>query len=180
LPVASSLTINPDLFTRASMRFEAVPAPSGPKGLGYLSVVVGLAIPMAAAHRAGAEALIDYLTRSDQQAAASASLSFFPVVRGVELTGSDVPAYLAAEAGVSAAYTSRKKTVAALLPVGLGAMSDPYTLAYQDTFTRIILRSEDVPTVLNDEAGKLQALVEAANVGCWPPDPASVGPCRIE
>jgi multiple sugar transport system substrate-binding protein len=63
--------------------------------------------------------------------------------------------------------------------VGLGAQSDQFTLAYQDTFARIILRGEDIQTVLNDEASTLQTLLDAADAGCWPPDPASVGPCRI-
>jgi multiple sugar transport system substrate-binding protein len=160
-------------------RFEAVPAPSGPRGLGYMSVVVGLAIPRAAPNRAGAEALIDYLTSSSQQAAASTSLSFFPVVQDVRLTGSAVPAYLSAEAGVAAAYEASKRAVVAVLPVGLGAQSDQFTLAYQDTFARIILRGEDIQTVLNDEASTLQTLLDAADAGCWPPDAPSVGPCQI-
>ncbi len=161
-------------------QFMTVPAPRGPKGLGYMSVVVGLAIPKTAPNKAGAEALIDYLTRASTQIAAGAAIGFFPVVQGVKLTGSAVPSYLNAEAGVAARYASSKNAVVALLPVGLGNKSDQFTLVYQDTFTRIILRSEDIQTVLNDEASKLQALLTAANAACWPPDPASQGPCQIK
>jgi multiple sugar transport system substrate-binding protein len=161
-------------------QFIAVPAPRGPKGLGYLSAVVGLAIPKTAPNMAGAEALIDFLTRTKNQVSAASAIGFFPAVEGVRMTGSDAPAYLTAEAGVAARYAADKSSVVALLPVGLGSTSDQFTLVYQDTFTRIVLRGEDVQTVLNDEAGKLQALLDAARASCWPPDPPGVGPCWIK
>jgi multiple sugar transport system substrate-binding protein len=169
-----------DALEKLPDQFMTVPAPRGPKGLGYMSVVVGLAIPKTSPNRAGAEALIDYLTRSKTQIAAGAALSFFPVVEGVKLTGSDVPPYLNAEAGVAAKYATAKNSVVALLPVGLGTKSDQFTLAYQDTFTRIILRNEDIQTVLNDESAKLQDLLNAAQAKCWPPDPSSSGTCQIK
>ena len=66
------------------------------------------------------------------------------------------------------------------LPVGLGTTSDQFTLAYQDTFTRIILRDQDIQAVLNDEATRLQNLLNTAKAACWPPDPPSTGPCQIK
>jgi multiple sugar transport system substrate-binding protein len=161
-------------------QFITVPAPKGPKGLGYMSVVVGLAIPKTAPNQAGAEALIDYLTQPKNQIAAGAAIGFFPVVEGVQLSGSGVPPYLNAEAGVAAKYAAAKNAVVALLPVGLGATSDQFTLVYQDTFTRIILRNEDIQTVLNDQGSKLQALLNTAKAACWPPDPTSTGTCQIK
>jgi multiple sugar transport system substrate-binding protein len=167
-------------FQQQPDQFIAVPAPKGPKGLGYMSAVVGLAIPKTAPNKAGAEALIDYLTQSKKQVAAGAAIGFFPAVLGVKMTGSDVPAYLNAEAAVEAKYAANKNAVVALLPVGLGATSDQFTLVYQDTFTRIILRNEDVQTVLGDEASKLQTLLDTAKAPCWPPDPPSTGTCQIK
>src|SRR5499427_5384207 len=164
-----------DALEKLPDQFITVPAPRGPKGLGYMSVVVGLAIPKTAPNVEGAKALIDYLTKSQQQISAGATIGFFPVVEGVKLTGSAVPPYLNAEAGVAAKYAASKNAVVALLPVGLGGKSDQFTLAYQDTFTRIILRNEDIQTVLNDEAGKLQTLLNTAKAACWPPDPPSTG-----
>ena len=169
-----------DALEKLPDQFITVPAPRGPKGLGYMSVVVGLAIPKTAPNVEGAKALIDYLTKSQQQISAGATIGFFPVVEGVKLTGSVVPPYLNAEAGVAAKYAASKNAVVALLPVGLGGKSDQFTLAYQDTFTRIILRNEDIQTVLNEEASKLQTLLTAANASCWPPDPSSQGPCQIK
>ena len=168
-----------DALNKLGDQFTVIPAPSGPKGLGYMSVAVGLAIPKGAPNRAGAEALIDYLTRAKQQAAAGSSLSFFPVIDGVNLTGSDVPSYLSAESAVASKYVANKKSVITLLPVGLGAKGDEFTLTYQDAFTRIILRNEDIQTVLSDDAAKLQQLVTTAKAACWPPDPPSSGPCQI-
>jgi multiple sugar transport system substrate-binding protein len=169
-----------DALEKLPDQFMTVPAPRGPKGLGYMSVVVGLAIPKTAPNKAGAEALIDYLTQSKTQIAAGAALSFFPVVEGVKLNGSQVPPYLNAEAGVAAKYAASKNSVVSLLPVGLGSKGDQFTLVYQDTFTRIILRNEDIQAVLNDEAGKLQDLLNQAQAKCWPPDPASSGTCQIK
>ena len=98
----------------------------------------------------------------------------------MKLTGSSVPQYLNAEANVAAKYASDKNAVVALLPVGLGSTSDQFTLVYQDTFTRIVLRNEDIQSVLDDEATKLQALLTTAKAPCWPPDPPSTATCHIK
>jgi multiple sugar transport system substrate-binding protein len=153
--------------------FIAVPAPSGPKGLGYMSVVVGLAIPKHAPNRKGAEALIDWLTQPKQQAAAAFTLNFSPVVQSVPLAGP-----IAAESAVARRYQTGRGSVETLLPE-LGSQADAFTIVYQDTFTRIVLRDEDIATVLNDEAPRLQRLVDLAKAPCWRPDPRSSGPCQI-
>jgi multiple sugar transport system substrate-binding protein len=70
--------------------------------------------------------------------------------------------------------------VAALLPVGLGTRSDEFNKAYQDSFARILLRNEDIQTVLDDEGAQLQKLLNEQKAACWPPDPASSGPCQIK
>jgi multiple sugar transport system substrate-binding protein len=155
-------------------RFLVVPAPSGPKGLGYMTALVGLAIPKGARNPAGAEALIDWLTRPAQQAAAGTSLSFFPVVQGLSLAGPQ-----AAESRVEDLYRRSTRGVEAMPPAGLGARSDAFTATYQDTFDRIVLRNEDVRTVLDDEAPRLQRLVDDAAAPCWLPDAPSIGACHI-
>jgi multiple sugar transport system substrate-binding protein len=169
-----------DALNNMGDQFQVFPAPSGPKGLGWMSAVIGVGIPKNAPNRAGAEALIDYLTRSQNQVKTGAVLSFFPVLEGVKLSGSGVPAYLAAESVAAEKYNTNKKAVTALLPVGLGAKSDEFNKAYQDSFARILLRNEDIATVLNDEAAQLQKLLNDQKAPCWPPDPASSGPCQIK
>jgi len=153
--------------------FIAVPAPSGPEGLGYMSAVVGLAIPKHAPNRQGAEALIDWLTQPKQQAAAAFTLNFSPVVQGVPLSGPR-----AAESAVAGRYQTGRRSLETLLPA-LGSQADAFTSVYQDTFARIVLHGEDITTVLNDEAMRLQRIVDGAHAHCWSPDPSSQGPCQI-
>jgi multiple sugar transport system substrate-binding protein len=154
--------------------YLAVPAPTGPSGLGYMSAVVGLAIPKHAPNPRGAEALIDWLTRPRQQAAASASLSFSPAVEGVSLSGAP-----SAESRVASIYLSDREGVESVPPAGLGGNADAFTAVYQDTFGRIVLHGEDISTVLNQEAVQLQTLVDGAHARCWLPDPSSRAPCQI-
>jgi multiple sugar transport system substrate-binding protein len=160
-------------------QFIAVPAPSGPKGLGYMSAVAGLAIPKGAPNQRGAEALIDYLTRPENQGKAGAVLSFFPVLSGVTISGSSAPPGLAAEATAASRQTAARNAIPALLPVGLGGHADQFDSVYYDTFLRIALRNEDIQSVLGDEAGKLQQQLDAARAPCWPPDPKSSGTCQV-
>lgn len=154
--------------------FIAVPAPSGPRGQGYMTAEVDLAIPKGAPNQKGAEALIEWLTREPQQAAAAESLSFFPAVEGVQLAGPQEP-----ELAVDNLYRANRAAIETIPAVGLGSGVDAFTAVYQETFTRIVLRHEDIPAVLAAEAPRLQQIVSAANAPCWRPDRRSGGPCRI-
>lgn len=169
-----------DALSKMGSQFEILPAPSGPKGLSYITALAGLAIPKNAANKAGAEALIDYLTRPKQQVSTAASLAFSPVVDGVKLAGPDVPAYLPAQAAVAGKYESNKKSIAAWLEVGLGSQGDTLKLAYQDLFTRIVLRNQDISSALDYEANVVQTALNTAKAPCWPPDPPSTGTCQIK
>ncbi|MDQ6898686.1 MAG: extracellular solute-binding protein [Candidatus Dormibacteraeota bacterium] len=161
-------------------QFQAVPAPSGPKGLGFMSVVAGLAIPVGAPNQKGAEALIDYLTRPDKQKKTTAVVGFFPVLSDVSVSGKDAPPGVGVEAAAAIKQTNAKKALPALLPVGLGAKDGEFSKTYFDTFTRIALHNEDIQTVLSDEAKLLQALLDTAKAHCWPPDPPSTGTCQVK
>jgi multiple sugar transport system substrate-binding protein len=158
-----------------SDRFIAIPAPSGPKGLGYMTAVVGLAIPKGARNPAGAEALIDWLTRPTQQAEASSSLSFFPVVQQApRLAGPQEE-----EHAVDTRYRSATNGIETTLPAGLGVQTDRFTKVYQDTFSRIVVHDEDIQTVLGQERPDLQHIVNEAGAPCWLPDRLGTGPCQI-
>ena len=169
-----------DALDKMGDQFVVAPAPTGPRGQGYMPVINGLAIPKNAPNKAGAEALIDWLTRPKQQAATGASLSFFPAVQGVNLAGSDATPSLAAESTVNSKYLANKKAVPALLEVGLGSQGDAFKLAYQDVFNRIILRNQDIASSLDYDAGQIQQALNTAKAACWPPDPPSTGPCQIK
>ncbi|MCA1553656.1 MAG: extracellular solute-binding protein, partial [Chloroflexi bacterium] len=106
-----------DALTASPNDYVAFPAPAGPKGRTYMPVVLGLAIPKGAPHRAAAEQLIDYLTQPKTQGLLAQKLSFFPVVAGASAT--DVPPGIKLESDAVAKYAG-KDAFPALLPVGLG------------------------------------------------------------
>ncbi len=158
--------------------FVAFPAPAGPKGRGFMPVIVGAAIPTTAPNRAGAEALIEYLTAPETQIAILREIGFFPV------TNVDFPGYVSVgirlEGEAVTKQAAAPDALPALLPVGLGARGGEFNKIYRDTFTRIVLNGEDIRTVLDEEAALLQEILDDTGAPCWPPDPPSDGPCQVK
>jgi multiple sugar transport system substrate-binding protein len=167
-----------DAATQMPDNIMLVPAPAGPKGRGFMPVITGLGIPKNAPDRASSEKLIDYLTQPQQQIKTLTQLAFFPAT-GAQIPG-DLPPGVKLEADAVAKQSDAKDALPALLPVGLGTHSNEFNNVYIDTFTRIVINNEDIQTVLNDEAAKLQDLINQANAPCWAPDPPSNGPCKIK
>jgi multiple sugar transport system substrate-binding protein len=167
-----------DAFNQKPDDFVAFPAPSGPAGLGFMPVVVGLGIPSDAPHPDAAKDLIDFLTRPDVQAAVLKDLGFFPVVSGVDFSG--LPAGVAIEAAAVTAQSGAANALPALLPVGLGERGGEINQIFRNAFDRVVLNGEDIQTVLNEEAANLQALMNETGAPCWAPDPASTGPCQVK
>ncbi|MDP2855790.1 MAG: ABC transporter substrate-binding protein [bacterium] len=158
--------------------FVAAPAPAGPKGRYYMSVLAGLGIMKGTTNRAGAEALIEYLTRPGVQASYLRELSFYPVLESALPT--DLPAYVRLEADGVVKQSKAPDAKVALLPIGLGAKGGDFNKIQQDTLTRIVLKGEDIKTVLNDQANQLNALMTSLNAPCWSPDPPSTGACQAK
>ncbi len=158
--------------------FVAFPAPAGPKGRGWMPVLVGLGIPKGAPDVAGAKALIDHLTRADIQITTAKVAGFFPV------TSAPLPTDL--DAGNKAAVAAIQKTgaaidgIAALLPVGLGAKSGEFDKAFLDTFQLIVLRGQPVKAVLEKQGATVQRLMTETAAPCWKPDAASTGACQVK
>jgi multiple sugar transport system substrate-binding protein len=167
-----------DALTKQPDDFVAFPAPAGPKGRGWMPVLVGLGIPQGAPDVAGAKALIGHLTSPAIQIATAKSAGFFPV------TAAPLPADLAP--GTKAAVAAIQKTgsakdgIAALLPVGLGAKSGEFDKTFLDTFQLIVLRGQPVHAVLEKQGATIQRLMTEANAPCWHPDPASTGACMVK
>jgi len=158
--------------------FVALPAPSGPKGKGFMPVVVGLAMPVTAPNQEGGEALIEYLTRPEVQITTLREVGFFPMIKV------DYPGYVAKGIRLQGEAVSKQAAAAdaipAMLPVGLGPRSGEINKIFRDAFTRIVIDGEDIKTVLEEETVKLQALMDETGAPCWPPDPPSVGPCKVK
>jgi multiple sugar transport system substrate-binding protein len=166
-----------DAFNTEPDNFVGFPAPAGPAGRGFMPVVAGLGIPQNVRNQAGAEALIEYLTRPEVQGRVLRDLAFFPVVGGVDMT--DLPRGVAIEAEAVEAQANAPDAIAALLPVGLGARGGEINQIFRNAFDRVVLNNEDPATVLQEEGDNLQALMDETGAACWPPDPPSVGPCPV-
>ncbi len=158
--------------------FVMVPAPAGPKGRGFMPVLAGLAIPKGAPNRAGAEQLIDYLTQPKQQAATAANLAFFPVTSAAVPT--ELNPGIKLESDAVQKQAAAKDALVSLLPIGLGAKGGDFNTVYLDTFQRIVIKGEDVQTVLDAQGKTLQGIMDETKAGCWAPDPPSDGPCKVK
>ncbi|MDQ3097409.1 MAG: ABC transporter substrate-binding protein [Chloroflexota bacterium] len=158
-------------------QFLAVPAPAGPKGRYYMSVVIGLAIPKTTPNRGSAEAVIEHLLKPETQVLTLRENSFFPVIDVPYPADLDKGLKLEAEAVIKQSNAKDAKVVP--LPVGLGAKGGDFNKAIIDSFQRIIIKGENVQTVLNEQSVLLQKAVTEANAPCWGPDGTSTGPCQV-
>ncbi|RMG95507.1 MAG: extracellular solute-binding protein [Chloroflexi bacterium] len=166
-----------DAFEQRPDDFIALPSPTGPAGLGFMPVIVGVGIPKNAPNPEGAMEMIRYLLEDETQINILREIGFFPAT-GVEFPGF-VSTGIRLEGEAVAKQAASPNALPALLPVGLGERGGEINKIYRDTFTRIILNGEDIPTVLEEEGAKLQALLEETGAPCWPPDPPSEGACQV-
>jgi multiple sugar transport system substrate-binding protein len=158
--------------------FIAVPAPAGPKGRYYMSVVVGLGIPKTTPNVGGAEALIDYLLKPETQITTFRNNSFFPVIDAQ--MPADLDKGLKLEADAVAKQSSAKDAKVVPLPVGLGSQGGNFNTAILNTFQRIVVKGEDIQTVLNEQSAIINKVMTDAAAKCWGPDGTSTGPCQVK
>lgn len=166
-----ALDANPD-------QYVTFPAPAGPKARAYMPVLTGLAIPVGGPNRTEAEQLITYFTDPKTQTLVAQNLGFFPVVSGADT--SNLPPGVKLEADAIAVLQSSPDALPALLPVGIGARGGDWNKVYNDTFQRIVIKGEDIQTVLNEQAALMQAILNETKAPCWSPDPPSEGPCQVK
>jgi multiple sugar transport system substrate-binding protein len=157
--------------------FVAFPAPKGPKGRAYMPVLAGLGVPRSAPSPASGKALLRHLLSLSSQARTLSSVGFFPVVSGK--LSLKLGAGLLKEASAVKRTLNARDRLPTLLPVGLGAEAGNFNRVFRDTFTRIIVRNEDIRTVLNEQAAALQAIFDKTGAPCWKPDPVTRGACRV-
>ena len=167
----NALMLRPDSFV-------VFPAPRGPKGLAYMPVLAGLAIPRNAPNPNGAKALIRHLLSASTQAKTLSAVGFFPVIGG-RLSTRISPGLRAMS---NAVKIQQGTTIAlpSLLPIGLGTEGGNFNAVFRNVFTRTVLRGEPIQSVLNEEAQTLQAIMDKTGARCWRPDPASRGACKVK
>ena len=167
----AALEAEPDAYT-------AFPAPRGPKGRGFMPVVVGLGIPKTAPDPDASWELISYLLQEDSLAETVRSVGFLPPTRG-EPPG-DLPPALEqlAEAGrAQASDPDEHPHPAADRPQG----QEP---AVQQGVRRHLppdhRRGADIKATLASQAEVLSGIVQSTEAKCWAPDPESEGPCPVK
>jgi multiple sugar transport system substrate-binding protein len=158
--------------------FVAFPAPAGPEGRGFMPVLAGVAIPRTAPDMDAAKELVQHMLKPETQIATLRATNFFPVV-DVELPG-DLPPAVAAAGNAVAKMSSSSDANPGLLPAGLGSKGGDFSKVYSDTFERIVLAGQDIRMVLDDQKGKLAAIMNETGAPCWAPDAPSEGACPVE
>lgn len=160
------------------LEFVAFPAPSGPAGRGFMSVVVGLGVPFTAPNPDGAEAVIQFMLQPETQAQILAELNFFPVVGGVDMDS--LPPRVSMIADAVAAQSASEDAIVALLPIGLGDRGGEINQIFRNVFSRIVQGGEAIEDVLQSEGESLNSLLSDTGAACWAPDPASEGACVVK
>jgi len=158
--------------------FVAFPAPAGPTGRGCMPVLAGVAIPRTAPDMDAAKELVKYMLDPATQIATLRATNFFPVV-DVALP-EDLPPSVKAAGDAVAKMSGSADANPGLLPAGLGDKGGDFSQVFVDTFERIVLANQDIRMVLDDQKGKLAAIMQESGAPCWAPDAASDGPCPVE
>lgn len=158
--------------------FVAFPAPAGPTGRGFMPVLAGVAIPRTAPDMEASKALISYMLKPETQIATLRATSFFPVV-DVELPD-DLPPSVQAAGDAVAKMSGSADANPGLLPAGLGDKGGDFNRVFVDTFERIIFARQPIRAVLDDQKGKLEAIMNETGAPCWAPDAPSEGACPVE
>ncbi|MXW85723.1 MAG: carbohydrate ABC transporter substrate-binding protein [Boseongicola sp. SB0667_bin_21] len=158
--------------------FVAFPAPAGPTGRGFMPVLAGVAIPRTAPDMDAASALVAYMLKPETQIATLRATNFFPVVE-VDLPG-DLPPSVKAAGDAVAKMSASADANPGLLPAGLGDKGGDFNRIFVDSFERIVLAGHDIRAVLDDQKGRLAAIMEETGAPCWAPDAPSDGACPVE
>lgn len=153
-----------------------VPAPSGPRGLGYMLVLCGLAIPKGAPQEAEAKEVIKALTAPDVQVDVLRQNAFFPVTNAQVPT--DLPGAIALADRAVRAQREAPNAVLSLPPVGLGPRDGEVGQIFKNCFKEICLDNKPVRQVLDAQAVQLNAILDELKIACWKPDPDGT-PCRV-
>jgi multiple sugar transport system substrate-binding protein len=150
-----------------------VPAPSGPKGLGYMAVLVGLGIPKGAPDVDKTKDLIKALSQPDTQIELLRQNAFFPTVKAEIPT--DLSPAIRLEADAVKQQQAAAKAIVSLPPVGLGKRDGEMSKIFRDAFTAIVLNGADIQKTLDAQAKNMQTILDETKVSCWAPDPVRPG-----
>jgi len=167
-----------EAFKAGPTEFVAFPAPTGPKGLGYVIAQSGLAIPKTCPDPEGAKRLIRYLTEPSTAEVTLREVGFFPPTN-VFSVPAKISAGIRAEATAVRQQTTSPKALVSLLPQGLKNKASVYDDVFYTTFNAIAVENQQIPAVLDAKGRQLQEILDSVQARCWPADPPSSGTCRV-
>lgn len=154
------------------------PAPTGPRGLGYLPVLGGLAIPASVPDPQPSIDLIRHLTDPARVSTTVRTVAWFPP-QSLDSIPGGLPPGVGQEAQTLQRMVETPGALASSLAVGLGGQSGAYDKVFTDTFRAIALDGADIRDTLADQAVALQGVLDTAGAACWAPDPLGEGVCRV-
>ncbi len=138
--------------------FIAFPAPIGPQGRGFISVLAGLGMPKGSSSSAG-EKLIEYLTRPSVQLQTMESVGFVPVVEiGADERFSEGLSKLV---NATVEQVSSSNAIRSSVPLRSADAGRSFDLVYAVAFSRIVLRSAGIQEVLARQEKMLRAIETA-------------------
>jgi multiple sugar transport system substrate-binding protein len=142
-----------EVFKERPGEFVAFPAPSGPKGRGFISVLAGLGLPRGISS-VDAEKLIDYLTSPEVQVLTMESVGFLPTVEIGNLAGRSGEMQTVLQAATE--QLNARDGILTSVPLLGEDVGRGFDLAYMVAFSKIVLRGMDVRTVLQPLGMTLQ------------------------
>lgn len=158
--IKEAITTKPD-------EFVVVPTPRGPKGRGFILVIVGLAIPKNAPNQEAAWKLIDYLTRPETQVTILKEVGFFSAVQ--EASGIIPKGALKILAEGVNQQLAAKGALVAMIP-SLGPKGGDFKEIYITAFKEIVLQGKDPAEVTKYLKERLLKLFEETGAPLPPPD----------
>ncbi|HDI02469.1 MAG TPA: carbohydrate ABC transporter substrate-binding protein, partial [Ignisphaera sp.] len=147
--------------------FVIVPVPRGPCGRAYIVVIAGLAIPKGSPHPDEAWKLVEYLTRPEVQAKVLAKVGFFPTVK--EASGKITEKAIKVLVDGVSTQLSAKDSLISMIP-SLGPKGGDFVKIYREAFERIVVKGEDIESVIKELGPQLKKLFEEVGAPLPPPD----------
>lgn len=135
--------------------FTVVPVPRGPINRGYIIVLAGLAIPKNAPNQEEAWMLIEFLTKPEVQARVAENVGFFPTVKEATPAILD-PGVKKISEGVTIQLGTLDGKPVFIPP--LGGKAGDFAAIYRKAFERIVLKGEDISSVLAELEPALKAI----------------------
>ena len=148
-------------------KFIAFPAPAGPKGRAFITVLTGIGITQGSQNFDAAMELIKYITSPDVQVQVLEGTGFFPTTLEAVDHIPEGPEKILASA-VSRQADSPDGIVS-LLPVGLGGRTGEFVPFYLDTYQAIVVMNRPIQETLDAQWALLQDLFES--MGAEYPNP---------